>query len=170
MRSNYNKGFTLVETLIAISVLMIAIVGPLTVANKAYTSAIDARNQSEAIFLAQEAMEYIDNMKDNDNQGNGTWNGSAPNSWTSSSRPAVFAECVSGSRCRDKKSHNSLDDLVSDTNGISGASGVFTLMYYFTPITAVDDSQIVATVEVTWSTGNIPGIVTLQQILTNYNR
>ena len=60
-----SNGFTLVESLVAITILMIAIAGPLTVANKAYTSALDARNEVIGYNLAQEALELASNYKDN---------------------------------------------------------------------------------------------------------
>lgn len=56
-----NKGFTLVETLVAIAILMISIAGPLTIANKSLTAAVYARDQVEASFIAQEVVEKIKN-------------------------------------------------------------------------------------------------------------
>ena len=67
------KGFTIIETLVAISILMIAIAGPLTIANQAITSAITAKNQMIASNLAQETIEYINNIKDNNIVGNNDW-------------------------------------------------------------------------------------------------
>ncbi|OHA16307.1 MAG: hypothetical protein A2830_00175 [Candidatus Taylorbacteria bacterium RIFCSPHIGHO2_01_FULL_44_110] len=58
-------GFTIVETLVAITVLMIAIAGPLVAANKSLTAALYAKNQMTASFLAQEAMELIKETKNN---------------------------------------------------------------------------------------------------------
>lgn len=60
-----SSGFTLVETLIAVAVLMIAVAGPLTIANKSLTAALYSRNQSIASYLAQEQMEFVKNIKDN---------------------------------------------------------------------------------------------------------
>jgi Tfp pilus assembly protein PilV len=60
----FSGGFTLVETLIAITVLMIAISGPLVVANDGLTAALYARDQMTATFLAQESMETIKNFRD----------------------------------------------------------------------------------------------------------
>ena len=40
-----SSGFTLIETLVAIAILMIAIAGPLTVAEKGLTATYYSRNQ-----------------------------------------------------------------------------------------------------------------------------
>lgn len=59
------KAFTIVETLVAITVLMIAISGPLTVSFRALNAAVGSRDQMIASFLAQDALEYVRNIKDN---------------------------------------------------------------------------------------------------------
>jgi type II secretory pathway pseudopilin PulG len=70
VRINKNKGFTIVETLVAVAILMISIAGPLVVANQSLKAAQYAKNQSIATFLAQETIEYIKNIKNN-NSTNG---------------------------------------------------------------------------------------------------
>jgi len=52
-------GFTLIETLVAISILLIAIVGPLTLATRGLSAALVARDQMTASYLAQEAIEVL---------------------------------------------------------------------------------------------------------------
>ncbi len=59
------KGFTIVETLVAVTILMIAIAGPLSVASRGLSASIYARDQMTATFLAQESMEIIKNTRDN---------------------------------------------------------------------------------------------------------
>lgn len=61
---NTKKGFTLVETLIAISILMIAIASPINLAQKALSSAVLSRDQMTASFLAQDGLEAIKNLRD----------------------------------------------------------------------------------------------------------
>ncbi len=61
-----NAGFTIVETLVAITILMIAIAGPLTVAEKGLSASIYARDQLIGSYLAQDGMEYIKNVLDTD--------------------------------------------------------------------------------------------------------
>ncbi len=60
-----NSGFTLLETLASISVLAFVITGPLTLASYVIRSASISQNQFTAFYLAQEAIEYIKNLRDN---------------------------------------------------------------------------------------------------------
>ena len=57
------KGFTIVETIVAITVLMIAIAGPLTIAQKGLLASVYARDQMISSFLAQDGMEYARNVR-----------------------------------------------------------------------------------------------------------
>jgi prepilin-type N-terminal cleavage/methylation domain-containing protein len=57
------KGFSLIETLIAVSILMIAVSGPLALVQAGLFSSIHQRNQVIATYLAQEAIEYIKNIR-----------------------------------------------------------------------------------------------------------
>lgn len=59
-----NKGFTIVETLIAISILAIALTGPLAIISQSLRSSYFARDQVTAHYLAQEAIEFIRNKRD----------------------------------------------------------------------------------------------------------
>lgn len=59
-----SAGFTIVETLIAITVLMIAIAGPLVIATRSLNTALVSKNQMVASYLAQESMEMIKNQRD----------------------------------------------------------------------------------------------------------
>jgi len=68
-------AFTVIETLVAIAVLLLAITTPLTLAERSLASAEATRRQISAIYLAQEAMEFIRNFKD----GNAIQTGGGPN-------------------------------------------------------------------------------------------
>lgn len=57
-------GFSLIETLIAVSILMIAIAGPLSLVQAGLFSSIHQRNQVTATYLAQEAIEFVKNLRD----------------------------------------------------------------------------------------------------------
>lgn len=57
-------GFTILEALVATSILMVAVAAPITITQKGLTSTIQARNQMVAAYLAQDAIEYIKNKRD----------------------------------------------------------------------------------------------------------
>ena len=58
------KGFTLIETLIAITVLLIAIVAPMSLASEGILAARLAQDQIVAFYLAQEGVEAVRNLRD----------------------------------------------------------------------------------------------------------
>jgi len=59
-----NNGFTLIETMIAVSVLMMGLFGPYTLATNSIVAARNSKNQIIAFNLAQEGLEYIKNVRD----------------------------------------------------------------------------------------------------------
>ena len=61
MRTNHQQGFTLIETFIAISILLLAITGPLTLVSNSISDASYAANQITAFYLAQEGLELVVN-------------------------------------------------------------------------------------------------------------
>lgn len=58
------KGFTLVETLVAIAILLLGIVAASTAAQSGLSSTKTVRERIAAMFLAQEAVEGVKNIKD----------------------------------------------------------------------------------------------------------
>ncbi len=60
------KGFTLIETLVAIFILLISTTGPLTFTQSGLRSSFLARDQVTAFYLAQDAIEIIKNLRDNE--------------------------------------------------------------------------------------------------------
>lgn len=58
-------GFTILETLVAISILILAITAPLAIIAQALRSSYYARDQVTAYYLAQEAIEFLRNTRDN---------------------------------------------------------------------------------------------------------
>ncbi len=58
------RGFTLIETMVAISLLTVAIVAPMSLASHSLSSAYYARDQITAFFLAQEAIEAVRAVRD----------------------------------------------------------------------------------------------------------
>ena len=62
---NKQSGFSLVETLVAITILLIVIVGPMTLVVSSVRSTAYANDQVIASFLAQEGIEIVQAARDN---------------------------------------------------------------------------------------------------------
>lgn len=69
------KGFTLIETLVAVTILITAVTGPMVLAASSIRATRDARNELIATHLAEEAIEVIHNIRDNNitNYPTGSW-------------------------------------------------------------------------------------------------
>ena len=61
------------ETLVAIAVLLLAVAAPLSLATRSLNSSVLSKQQIIASFLAQEAMEYIRNVRDENVAKHNDW-------------------------------------------------------------------------------------------------
>jgi type II secretory pathway pseudopilin PulG len=59
-----NTGFTLVETLVAVSIFSVALIGMMAVIASSMAHTSYAKRKITAAYLAQEGIEYIKNMRD----------------------------------------------------------------------------------------------------------
>ncbi len=109
----HNRAFTIVETLVAVAVLMIAVAGPLTIANKGLKSALIARNEVIASYLAQDALEVAKFIRDNDYLQDST-------SWLLGDAGNI-KQCTSSSKCTIDVNPSSL----AITVGTSGSDLLF---------------------------------------------
>ena len=73
----YLLGFSLVETIVAVAIIMLAITGPMTGAVRGFVSAEYSRDQMKAYYLAEEGLEYIRYVRD----FNSIANNSTPTDW-----------------------------------------------------------------------------------------
>lgn len=166
-----NRGFTMVETLVAVAILMISIAGPLTIANKGLTAAIYAKDQMVASFLAQDAMEYIKNIRDNNVISGGGWlsnlsNCDETNKCTIDTSNGLISAGIgascSGDECR------LYDSGSSYTMSASGAKSKFNRDFYLKSVVADKESTVI--VEVEWFNGTVGNRVTLQSEIFNILR
>lgn len=67
------RGFTLLETMVAVSLLMLSIVGPLTIAQKSVKTSTYTKNRTTAYYLAQDAIEFLRNIRDVHSLKGDTW-------------------------------------------------------------------------------------------------
>ncbi|KND48666.1 MAG: putative Type IV pilus pilin [Parcubacteria bacterium C7867-005] len=74
MKKNiYKKGFTLVETLVAIGILVLAVSGAFSAAQSGLSSSVFSKDQVIAFYLAAEGVEQIRNIRDNNGLADQPW-------------------------------------------------------------------------------------------------
>lgn len=108
-RTCFRGGVTLLEALVAISILMVAVATPITIAQKGLSSATYSKNQMIASYLAQDAIEYIKNKRDEvsiKNKNSNTYAG-----WEDLT---IFSKCFDS--CRINTLEQEVDSAVSDDN------------------------------------------------------
>lgn len=160
-KNAFKTGFTLVETLVAITILMIAVIVPLSIVANALQSSYFARDQITATYLAQDAIEYIRSLRDTDAIVAVT--GTPGATWFSS----LDASCKSGVGCDvDTIDHNTHTGPLrgplryDDQRGIYHASwnNIYPTLSRFTRKVKISGPapEYKVTVEVSW-TGSIPG-------------
>lgn len=176
------KGFTLIETMVAITILTLAISGPLFTANRAIVAAQSARDQLTASYLAQEGIEYVRAMRDNEylsaysqpgatNVSATAWSNFLASSISQcrtmtctldpGSVSSVFAPC-SGNSCTPLY----LTQLSNGTYGYTEQGGTatpFTRTVQVIDISS-NDERIVS--KVSWSFHSIPYSVTISDHIT----
>lgn len=166
-RKNYERGFTIVETLVAITILMIAIAGPLVAANRSLTAALYAKNQAIASFLAMEEIELIRNYKDNTNNFNTFKNLCSPTNscyvtWDNSGSIG-YGQCnPSSNTCKVYFNNNYGYTNVSSSN----TDTQFNRYYTITPIIG-NNNEVKVTAVVYWNEGKIPSEVRIVSYMTD---
>jgi|SRR3989344_2685863 len=71
---NKFNGFTLVETLVAISILLMAVVAPLVLITSNITAAFSVKDKITALYLAEDAVDFVKYKTDtNFNEGDANW-------------------------------------------------------------------------------------------------
>jgi len=184
------RGFTLVETMVAISILAVAIVGPFVSIQNALTASYAARDQLSASMLAQEGIEYVRAVRD----GNFIYNvanPSSPRSWFYGLDSTGGVNCVDPNP-NDATARNCVVDPLGTTPVAlcasfgAGACGVLyqipsSFLYTqqssgnvatsFTrkvTLASVSATEMRVTVTVTFTSGHKPYTVTISEILSNW--
>jgi len=166
-----NTGFTLVETLIAISIFSVSIIAMMSVLGGGISNTNYAKKKMTASYLAQEGIEYIRNMRDNYvlYPVNGTWNSfksqlapcnSGSECGFSTTNPIVISKCTSNPNvCKIY-----LDNGNYNTNSIGNDSG-FTRKIWATTVSS-DEIKIYSAVS--WTQGSGSFNITFSENLFNW--
>ena len=145
---NKRSGFSLLEALVAISVLIIAFLGVYDLVSFGVSRASFAKNQNIAFFLGQEGMEYIINKKmTNSSQGN-DWLDVFFNSCQSPN--GCYADAVNDSitQCPENGCPKIKFDSATGYNYLNGTDTVF--QRKIITETIQPDKEIKLTVEMKW--------------------
>ncbi len=164
--NNRSTGFTLIETLVAITVLLLVIIGPMTIAQKGIQNASYANEQITAVFLAQEAIEAVQELRDNVALDAYSVNpGLKTNSWFTNALQSCGLT-VSGTGCAFIatggansftfcNSSNNNCKLLIDSSGkyvhSGGAATPFTRKVFFDDTYLASNGAVLVTVDVEWS-------------------
>lgn len=172
------RGFTLVETLIAITILASAVAGTMTIAFQGLRGAQLSGDQMTASYLAQEAIDFIRAKRD-ENYLSRISSGMAVGDWD-----VGLDACKGGTGCSIDMTLPTNDPVACGSpcnpltiNATSGLYGQRTpdATWLTTPFTrtvrmasANQDVYSIVTVTVTWQTGPIARTLTLREVLTNW--
>lgn len=189
-----NKGFTIVEAMVAIFILTISVSSMLGVTASSATSARYANNEITANYLLQEAVDYIRNSRDSIAFQQKIQGEIAGTSWNNFL--TKYSSCISTYGC-DIKMDKFSPDLTTITDIVScKSSGCDNLTYdanasssffYSHDITAnsvsshfnrnikidkigTDNDQIKITVTVSWLNGSLTKSQSLVSYLLNWQK
>lgn len=163
------KAFTIIETLVAISILTVAIAGPLTIAQRSLQSALFARDQITALYLAQEGIDLARAYRDRNAL---TALKGTPTTWLAGLEACTTGSCTidpstaavaacSGSGCAALR-YDSNTNLYQYT---SGTASRFTRTLKVVVINATS-----ATIEssISFNTGTVPRTVVARTLITSW--
>lgn len=152
-------GFTLIETLVAISILLIAVVGPISLIGDALHKLYFAKDEMVAINLAQEGIEVVRQWRDSDMLANNT-----TTDIFSLASPAYYI--VDANPAAHSVSTN-VQQPVYLNNGFyeQRTLAPATQFKRLVTISTVSSTERQVTSTVTWNTGNTPGTITVTEYL-----
>jgi type II secretory pathway pseudopilin PulG len=67
------SGFTLIEALVGIAMLLLAIIGPMAIAQSGLQNSIFAKDQIVAFYIAQEGVELVRSLRDENALADNSW-------------------------------------------------------------------------------------------------
>ncbi len=174
-RAHPHGGFTLVETLVAITIIAIAMTGPFFAVQQALNASRTARDQLIASSLAQEGIEYVRAVRDTNYLSGRSWlagfDGTAGE--LSASANCFTADCVVDPAKRTARTTiTPLYISESGTNALynqqqAGMQTPFTRKVRIANVSGRPHEAVV-TVTVTWTSRGQTQTVTVRETLNNW--
>jgi type II secretory pathway pseudopilin PulG len=190
------NGFTVVEALVSIAILLLSITGAFTVAQSSLQSSIYAKSRVTAYYLAQEGVEFMRNYRDN-NGLNALKNRTEEISWLNGLENCLITDELSYAVCyidipplKDDPeyvpelcSNGACAPIFFDDTPVDadppGAGGLFQYSYsgqldaqYSRDIwltkSTTNDNEVLVTVRVTWNQGSVPKEVIVKDRILNW--
>ncbi|MFY9462277.1 MAG: prepilin-type N-terminal cleavage/methylation domain-containing protein [Candidatus Sungiibacteriota bacterium] len=169
--SHFNAGFTLLETIVALTVIVAAMAGPISLTTRGIFSAKFAKNKLVAVNLAQEGLEIIRQCRDNSvllnwpggyaSIGTGEWQADVLGNTLNSCPLSPFTGAAL-----------SRDEGTGLYNYSTGAASLFTrkitTQINFDCGGTAGSDRFCVTSRITWSEGGIDRVMTLQETLYNW--
>lgn len=182
---NKKKGFTLVETLVAVSILVLGSLGPLVIAAQGIASAGYAKDQIVGYYLAQEGIEFVRNDRDSNAIQGFTSNNPLSASYWLTGLDACIDNSVgsTGSGCRIDAKKNTITVcetptcklLNTDNNGYYGYTGAnpttYTRVVKILPSSTSPNNEGIKTikVDVSWTSRGKSRSFSLSENIYNSN-
>lgn len=165
-RSETAKGFTLIEALVAITVLILSVVGPISLIGDAVHKLFYVRDEVVAINLAQEGLEAVRQVRDNNMIAGAAWDtGFNGQSYVVDIGGVSLLSACSG--CDQKVYFDTVTDLYRQ-------GGVFDTNTQFSRVITISSAGLGAnerniTSSVTWNTASDIGTVSISENLYNWS-
>lgn len=170
-------GFSLIETFVAIAILMLALVGPLTLAQQSLSNATVSADQITSYYLAQDAMEYMRNIRDSNIKSGNGWLDSlgaclpGPCRIDTSADLTVAAAVTACNPSNDTCTLRYDDNSASATFNRYGYDAGFPVLSQFKRYIETESrsggDEIIVTVTIEWETGSFDGEFEARQSLFN---
>ena len=173
-----DRGFTLVETLVAISILSLSILASFGAVQNGIKSSGVSKDQITAFFLAQETIEFIKNIRDENAL---LTLSSTPTHWLHGFAEAQGDPCFPGKVCMIDSNAKTITycGVVSgscpnlnqnSTTGLYGYTAGWVVSRYKREVEfqIINADEVMVTVNILWTDGTVSRSFEVKQLLFNH--